>query len=172
MSATLPKPKEVNYRYEAIIDFMLANPYMKRYEIAESLGYTGAWLSTLTSSDAFRMLYAERRAAYNEDLNDSTVVKIYEVAQKAADKVLDKLEEDECPAGLALDSMTGALKALGFGAPKSQPTTQVNVQQNTYNETDRLALQQARDRLEKVSKMTLIDGQAEAVPAIPALEGE
>ena len=166
MSAIPPKANGVTYRYEAIIDYMLAHPHLKRYEIAEQLGYTGAWFSTLTSSDAFRVLYAKRRGDYSAEFHESTVEKVYEVAQLAADRLKERLEEDDVPAGLALDSMTGSLKALGFGAPPSQPTTQVNIQQNTYNEADREALAAARRRLDDVSRLT-IDGQVEP----PALEG-
>ncbi len=169
MSALIPiMGEKVDYRYEAIIDFMLANPHMKRYQIAEALKYTAAWFSTITSNDAFKVLYAKRREAYNVEFHESTVHKLYEVAQEAADVVLEKLKEPECPADLAVDSMTASLKSLGFGAPKSvQPTTQNNTQVNVYTESDRQTLAAARERMKQVSKMPIIDEQT-----TPALEGK
>ena len=168
MSALVPQVSETNYRYAAIIDFMIANPHMKRYEIAEALEYTAAWFSTITSSDAFKVLYAKRRDEYNGEFHESTVHKLYEVAQEAADVVLEKLKDPECPADLAVDSMTASLKSLGFGAPKSvQPTTQNNTQINVYTEADREILATARDRMTQVSKLV-----SENEQALPALEGK
>ncbi len=168
MSALVPEVSEENYRYVAIIDAMLVNPHMKRYEIAAALGYTAAWFSTVTSSDAFKVMYAKRREEYNGEFHESTVHKLYEVAQEAADVVLEKLKDPECPADLAVDSMTASLKSLGFGAPKSvQPSTQNNTQINVYTEADRQVLSDARERMTQVSKLVPTDEQA-----LPALEGK
>lgn len=158
---------KVNYRYEAIIDFMLSHPDMKRQEIARALGYTPAWLSTVISSDAFKVLYEKRRSEFDRELHDSTITKVFEVAQKAAGKVSEKLDEEEVAASFALDSMSNALKALGFGAPKSSPSAQVNnTQVNvTFTEQDRIALREARDRLGRVAKSETIEGSG-----VPLLE--
>lgn len=170
----------LNYRYEAIIDYMLANPQMTRQEIAETLGYTQAWFSTLTHSDAFLARYEERRLEFAGELKEKTARKIYDVANAAAERVLERLEGDECPGNFALDAMTGSLRSLGFGAPTGrggvQVNTQVNVPQSAYTAEDKSNLAAARARLERVSQMEREESARSAVVGadrepLPSSEG-
>lgn len=157
----MARPQEVDpsrplgYRYEAVIDYMIANPNMTRGEIAEALGYTPAWFSTFTSSSAFRARYAFRRGEYVERLEDGVHAQVLEIAKKGAERVIGELDKgDECDPMFALDAQTRALKALGFAAPPSKSTVinnNVNVDQGHGQYRDQLSA--ARRRMVTVARM-------------------
>ena len=160
----------LNYKYEAIIDFMLAHPQMKRGEIAEALGYTQAWFSSLTHSDAFVARYSQRRAELEEELMDRHVARLHSLADKSAERLEEALEPKEdqpIDPRFALDVHSRVLQNLGFG-PKGTnggsgtngERVQLNVQINQGVDQNRLAT--ARQRLVDVSQKELSAESAEA----------
>ncbi len=109
----------LKYRYEAIIDYMLANPHMRQGQIALEVGCTQAWLSQVVTSDGFQARYNVRRQQLNEEQERSVSARLFDIADKAAERVVQELDKgDDCDAGFALDAQTRALRAMGFGAPK------------------------------------------------------
>lgn len=122
LAVVLDPEYPLSYRYEAIIDHMLANPQLKQYEIAEAIGCTPAWLGQIIKSDGFKARYAQRRIQFNEETNLRLTAKLVDIADKSADRVLAELRKgDECDAGFALDAATRALRSIGFGAPVGRP---------------------------------------------------
>jgi hypothetical protein len=110
----------LKHRYEAIIDYMLTNPHMKQQEIALMIGCTGPWLSQIINSNGFQARYQIRRLELGKDQERSITARIFEMADKAADRVLSELDKgEECDANFALDASSRALRAIGFGAPQS-----------------------------------------------------
>ena len=159
------------YRYEAIIDYMLSNPQMKKGEIAQALGYTQAWFSQLIRSDAFRARYETRRAELQGDLMNSVIRKQFEIASEGADRVMDELRKEDCDARFALDATQSAMRNLGFGAPRgvNGGNNVLSITQNNVNVAgpqDRPILEAARARLEAVSRMS----EQHALPAPKAEE--
>lgn len=148
----------LNHRYEGIIDVMLANPHKTRTELAEMLGFTLPWFSNVVNNNAFQARYGFRRNQFNGELNDRLTTKLHEMSDKAVDRVLDALDDEDEPVSpeYALDAATKGLRALGFGAPKSAtPTVVNNTQVNVEAENASLApvLAAARERMEAVSKL-------------------
>lgn len=120
--AVVDSESPIKYRYEAIIDYMLANPNMKQGEIARELGYTQAWFSQIVTSDGFRSRYSARRIALNEEQERQISAKLVDMANKASDRVIEELNKGEdCDASFALDAATRALRSIGFGAPVGRP---------------------------------------------------
>ena len=172
--------KSLSYKYEAIIDFMLSHPHMKRGEIAVRLGFTPAYFSVLTNSDGFRARYAHRRAAMEEELKTRHVARLHQIAELAADRVVDALTpregEEPCDPRFANEVHSRVLGSLGFGS--NSPSgggggANVNLQVNNYNRDDvppeRLAA--ARERLTQVSRQPAqgqtYDGRSEEPKALP-----
>jgi hypothetical protein len=177
MAANLTRAKvngaggRLNYRYEGIIDFMLANPEMKRGEIAEELGYTQAWFSSLTHSDAFINRYAERRQELEEELMGRHVARLHTLAEKSAKRVEEALEPDderEVDPRFALDVHSKVLSNLGFG-PKpngGQGGTGPSTVNTTVNVVTQEKLSEARRRVEFVAKQELEGAnEQKALPA-------
>lgn len=107
--------RKLNYRHEAIIDYMIANPEMKQGEIAERLGLTQGYLSRLKSSDAFQREYRRRLNQHQEDLDRGITQKLYNVAEKGLDVVIDALDGEDVDPRFALDAKDKALSRLGYG---------------------------------------------------------
>jgi len=135
------------------------------------LGYSPAWLHTLTKSDMFGAVYRARKAALNDQLRDSIVVKMGKVADKHLEVLLEQLEtkRTNIPFADLAASTNNVLEKLGFGPPKGDRTV-VNVQQNaaTIAPVSAEVLAEARQRLRN-SQVT-IEGSSLDELAGPAKE--
>lgn len=153
-------PDKMRYRHEAIADMMLANPMANQNEIAEKLGYTPSWLSTVINSDSFKAYYEERRAEWNSELADTAHRKALEVGIHALDKTMEGLDAGEIDPVSAFDK---ALQRAGM-APSSRDSgsTQNNTQVNNYYTATPGELEEARARMRPQPPET----QGSDVPAI------
>jgi hypothetical protein len=107
----------VSYTHDGILDFMLANPGVGKGVIAKHFGYTGAWLSQVTNSDAF----LERMAQRKSDLIDPSLVasideRLRAVATKSLENVLDRLHAPTVDPEFSLEAARMSTKAMGYGA--------------------------------------------------------
>jgi len=161
--------EDINHRHEAIADMMLSHPDLKKGEIAKKLGYTQPWLSAVINSDAFKLYYEKRRMQYTAELHNQTVQKLYAVAMKSADLVLERLEEsdpDELPDDrFLIDSGDKALHRLGYG-----PTAGVAPNGGTTNNiylVDPTTLRKAQERLNSTQDESVFNQESgnEALPS-------
>jgi hypothetical protein len=109
----------------------------------------------------FKARYAQRRAAYNEEIQHRLTGKLVKVAEAALDHTLVALEKkkDSVPLPLLKDITSDALDRLGYGvsprAPSGAPgIVNVNVQATGQQvqevQVTREALASARDKLRQV----------------------
>lgn len=124
-SPNRPSISKVRYTHDAMIDLVVANPWISQGEIAIHFGYTQAWVSTIFSSDAFQA----RLAARKDDLVDPVLRQSIEERMRGlvlqSIEVLQKRLETENSGELALGTLNAASKALGYGA-RQVPTVQLN----------------------------------------------
>lgn len=138
-------PDKMRYRHEAIADMMLAHPAATQNEIAEKLGYTASWLSTVINSDSFKAYYEERRAEWNNELADTAHRKALEVGIKALDKTLEGLDREEIDPVTAFDK---ALQRAGMAPSTRNDSVQNNTQiNNNYYTASKDELAEARARM-------------------------
>lgn len=140
--------KEVSHRHEAIIDWLLANPQVKNLQVlCDRLNVSRSWLSIVMRSDAFRAEYEKRRDEYNQLHADKVQSRLYEVALKGIEKVLDALDADEVDPRFALDSVDKATNRLGFSPSSgSRPQVAINV-----GIVDKGLLASAREKMRQVT---------------------
>lgn len=118
--------KKLNYSHDAIIDLVIANPWITQNELAAKFGYTPTWVSMVMSSDVFKARLAQRKA----DIIDPGIIQTLEekfesIVRQSAQVVMDKLGAN--PTGeFALKALNVAGKALGLGQQKQQPTAVQN----------------------------------------------
>lgn len=138
-------PEEINYRHQAIADEMLANPWMTQGDIAEKLGFTQSWLSTIVNSGTFQAYLQERRQEFNQILASQAQRKSLELGMKAMDKAAAALDADEVDPVEVFDK---ALSKAGM-APKSGGPGQGNgpVQNNYYLTATKEELASARGEI-------------------------
>jgi hypothetical protein len=123
--------KEVRPPHDAILDVMLANPWITLAELSRVTGYSISWLSQVKRSDCFVAKYNERRgdiecgvmAGIQERLNDLTHLAIDKM-----DKLLTtaNLDADE-----TIDAFDKVLHRNGY-APNTKTQQAPLVQNNTF----------------------------------------
>lgn len=120
--------------YESLADYMIANPTSTQNEIAAYFGRNPATISLVINTDAFKAYFRQRRAQHEAGLDSEVRGKLFKVANKSLDFMLDSLEKkrDSIPLEILHRTTDTALKSLGYGAPAPQGTT-VNVAAPTVN---------------------------------------
>ena len=114
--------QKIRYSHDAMIDMIIANPWMSQGELANQFGYTESWTSLVMSSDAFAARLAERRA----ELIDPTIAASIEerfkgLAIRSLAVLQKKLENPNVSDATALRAAELGAKALGMGNPKPPP---------------------------------------------------
>lgn len=143
--------QSVNYRHEAIIDWMLLNYDKTLGQCANDLGYTQGWLSVVTNSDAFRAEYNRRRSVHNEELGEKARSKLLNIANKALDQLEDYIDgEEEKDPRFILDTADKTLNRYGFSPSKGDGMT-INGKNVNVNVVDGGLLSEARERIRLVN---------------------
>lgn len=115
--------KKLRYTHDAMIDVLIENPALKQYELAQMFSCTKEWISMLMCSDAFQARLAARKADVIDPILVASFKQRMEVlALKSVDVLMQKLDDEEVPAAVALQSLSIAAKGFGFGG-----AAQVNV---------------------------------------------
>jgi len=149
---------------------MLACPHMNRNEIAAELGYTAAWLSTVCSSDAFKMRLNARRLDYEGDLNSQATQRLHELDEQATSIIKAELNKsgEEVDPRYALEVKKVVQRNMGLSGnngPKLADT--IVLQRNT--QINASVLQRARQKMMKFqgadSELDLFDEVTEGVTA-------
>lgn len=124
---------KVRYSHDAMIDLIVAEPWVSQNQLAEVFDRTPGWISQVINSDAFQARLAERK----EQLIDPVLIasikdRLNGVAARSLELIQEKLNQPA--AGLLvkedflLRAADLATKALGYGARvPTQSTTNVAV---------------------------------------------
>src|SRR2546421_725388 len=56
-----PLVRGLRYTHEAMVDMLIAEPWISQNELAARFGFSPSWISTVICSDAFQAKLAERR---------------------------------------------------------------------------------------------------------------
>jgi hypothetical protein len=118
--------------HHAILDLMLANPFMTQNDIAKEAGYSVSWLSVLVNSDSFKSELNKRRTELNEvlavEIQTDVTANLRSLALGGINKTKELIANS-----INLEQVTSAtesaLKLLGYGEQK-KPQDPSNV---TYN---------------------------------------
>lgn len=141
-----------NYRHEAIIDLMLSAPHLNRNQIAEELGYTAPWLSTVCSSDAFKMRLAERRQDFEGDLNHGARTRLHELDAAASQIIKDELAKTGKDADPHYALAVKKIVQTNLVGGSRQPVIENNVILQKNTQINATVLQRAREKLLKYSE--------------------
>lgn len=139
---------KLSHHHLAIMDFMLANPRVPMWAVANEFNRTQAWLSTVVHSDLFQAHMQERRRLIEDDQRQSINHRLFVAAEKGLDSMINALDDDEVSVAEKRAISELALKAQGyFDSGKSGTTIQVNTQVNNDAAVKTSAVQQARERI-------------------------
>lgn len=159
LSAQIAK---VSIKHDAILDFLVANPTLKRSEVAGYFGVTVPWLSTIIHSCAFQDLLKQRQdlifdVAVVQPIRD----KLMGAANMAAEKLMEALtyETDTKTLNTVLDT---TLANLGYG--QKTVGIPVNQQNNFTLNITKEDLAGAREMIGRV-KQAEVPSLLESLPA-------
>lgn len=124
--------KKIAPWHERLVDYMLLNPHAKMDDLAKEFKVTPQWVSGLLRTDAFKAYYHKRMETHQQAITDAVINRTASVANKALDKVAEKLEEKNLPLSELRSTAEMAIRALGYGAPRGGQAlgVQVNVNQH------------------------------------------
>jgi hypothetical protein len=144
--------RDLSYRHEAILDWLILNPDKSQGDCALELGYTEAWLSTVINSDLFqarlRMLQQEKR----EHGIFTITEKLAGLADLAIQKTTRSVEASADPA-FVLSAAEVALRRLGYGAKAPVPVSPTTIN-NTMIVATENGLREAVGIMRQVKAMT------------------
>lgn len=112
--------KRMLWYYDAIIDWMIANPGAPLSECAAHVQRTPTTLSIIINSDMFKAALAARKAQFQAQHDIGLIHKTTKIANAGLDAILETLERKR--SGVPIDQLqavTGsALDRLGYGTKK------------------------------------------------------
>lgn len=124
--------KNICVKHDAIMDFLIANPAMKKGDIARHFGVSATWLSIMIHSDVFQIKLKEK----SQEVFETTVVPLRDellgVARVGVEKLGEAMENASASSDkeFIADTTDSILKNLGYSprsaAPAAQPA-QVHV---------------------------------------------
>jgi hypothetical protein len=113
-----PGPAKVRYTHDAMIDMVVANPWVSQDELARNFGYTSTWVSLIFSSDAFK----ERLEQRKQELVDPTIratieERLRSIVVRSLEVLGEKLAKpaSQVPDNLVLRAVELGAKGLGIG---------------------------------------------------------
>lgn len=160
----------INYRHEALVDWMISRPDGTMREAAADLAMSEHQISIVRNSDAFRDYYSRRMRDHQTRVSEGIVELTQGVARESLEAIQEKIKNER--AKLKLESLTDAaemsLKALGFGRPAGGH----NHTQNNFmfaNVSPEMLAEARKKMQEQRSTPPLLESSAEDSPEIPPI---
>lgn len=153
--------QKVNYSHEAMIDMIIAEPWIHQNELARRFGYTASWISTAMSSDAFQAKLDARREEIVDPVMRATVKEqLGGLMMRSMEILRAKLDNhhSNVPDQLALRTLELTSRAAGYGA-RAETNINVNVTQQIEEAGDQLVHLLRRKKAE-VLEGDFTDGEA------------
>lgn len=144
----------ISPRHVAIADFLVANPQMKKSEIAAKFGVTPAWLSVIIHSDAFQALLRQKQNEAFSFLIAPIADKLNHIAHQALDRLSESVAVME--RGELFEAARFSIDRINYeGKPADKSSGNV-INVNVHTASAAL-LEQARARIAR--KGVTIDGE-------------
>jgi len=124
------RPPQIRYTHDAMIDFVIANPFASQNDIAKHFGYTASWISTIFCSDAFQSRLAERREEVVDPVIQASLkAQIEGLVARSIAILQAKLSRppEQVTDQMALQAFTATSRAAGYGVKETPPPPPVSV---------------------------------------------
>lgn len=116
--ATNQSIKWLNSVHEFMALWLIANPHRHQSELAQEIGYTESWVSTVIHSDMFQAAYRELCGTYHEVAVEGIGEKVNAAAMEALAAMREKIRNRACSEQFLLGATKTLLSSIGYGAPK------------------------------------------------------
>jgi hypothetical protein len=150
--------KWLNSVHEYMALWLIANPHRHQSELAQEIGYTEAWISTVIHSDMFQAAYRELCGTYQEVAVEGIGEKVNAAAMEALAAMREKIRNRACSEQFLLGATKTLLGAIGYGAPKVEPQAHSHMHLHVSRED----ILESRARMEaRYSSRALPSGRAD-----------
>ena len=121
---------KIRYSHDAMIDILIANPWVSQGDLGKHFGYSDAWVSVVMATDMFKARLAARRAELVDPTLEASLAERMEaiigrsmavLAEKLANPIVSQI-----PDNLVLRSIELGAKALGMGGNAPPPAAPIN----------------------------------------------
>lgn len=125
---TMGRLGKVRYSHLDMIDYLISNPGCSQNELALRYGYTPSWISNIMASDAWKSMFAARRADLVDPVITQTIEERLEaMAARSHERIMEQLDKPDCPANVALKAFELGAKAMGLGQQPPAPPPVVDL---------------------------------------------
>lgn len=149
--------KSMSGAHDAVLDIMLANPFLSLKDLAKATGYTPTWLSIMKRSDCFIARYNERRGDIECGVMEDVQQRLNSLVLLSIDNMEELLAKTNDP-DTQVDAFDKVMKAAGY-APNSKRVEPLTVTQNNFY--------LSQDELREL-KGNIIDGSVSTPAVLPA----
>lgn len=116
-----PSVGKLSYSHEALIDLIVANPWMDQNALAAKFGYTPGWISRIIGSDAFQAKLASRREEIVDPAIKATIEERFRaLVVLSLERLHEELAKPAVNPQVALKAAELGAKALGLGGHAPQ----------------------------------------------------
>jgi hypothetical protein len=118
-STSVRRLEKLSPKHEAIINLLVQDPTVRQYEIAERLGYTPSWVSSIMASAVFKERLLERQAEIVDPILFASIQERFEgMLLRLIEVINEKLNAEHVPDRFALRAFELALRAAGYSGGK------------------------------------------------------
>lgn len=152
------RPPKIRYSHEAMVEMLIASPWMRQNDLAKYFEMTPSWISTIVTSDAFQAkLAARREEVVDPELRLSLKERFEALVTQSLRVLQEKLSRpaDDVPDNLALRAMEIGGKALGIGGNAPTPVV-VTSEERLAKLAERLVALRGGGRVIDVESRTVI----------------
>src|SRR5262245_47536767 len=113
------EPQKLRYSHKAMIDMLIAEPWLRQNDLAARFGRTASWISTIMASNAFQAALAERTDEIIDPVLKMQAKERFEGLMLRSIEILEqklaKPSIDQIPDQLALRTFELTSRAAGYG---------------------------------------------------------
>lgn len=121
--------RRLNWWYEAMADFLIANPTATNKQIATAFDRSETTITLVKNSDAFKAYLRQRRQEFIQEHDAAVRAKQLGIVETSMDVMLRVLEkkQDTIPLAQLAEIVDKGLTRLGYGTAPAGTNVQVNV---------------------------------------------
>lgn len=113
---------KIRYTHADMMDYLLANPGASQKELASRYGYSQSWVCNIMASDAWQAAFAARREELiDPDLRLTVEQRMRAVTTRAAQRLMDKLDQPGVADNTVLKALELGSKSLNLGNQNPLP---------------------------------------------------
>lgn len=124
VAPTMGRLGKLRYTHLDMIDFIILHPEVSQEALGARYGFSGAWVSNVMASDAWKSQMAKRRSELVDPaLLDGIAERFKGLARLSLERLQEKLQAPQVSDGLVLKAVELGARGLeigGFGRPTVQ----------------------------------------------------